>query len=75
MKKEIKFIIKKGVYCSWCADLMKNTLNQHFAIKKIEVNVLKEKVHLITHRRVSPKRIMIFLKKKGYHLVEEKEII
>ena len=69
MEKEINFSIKKGVYCSWCADLMKKTLNQHFALKEIEVDVLKEKVHLIVYKKVSPKSIIIFLKKRGYHLI------
>jgi len=69
MEKEINFSIKKGVYCSWCADLMKKTLNQHFALKEIEVDVLKEKVHMITYKKVSPKNIIIFLKKRGYHLI------
>ena len=72
MEKEINFIIKKGVYCSWCADLMKKTLNQHFAIKEIEVDVLNEKVHLMAPKKVSPKNLIVFLKKRGYHLVEER---
>ena len=72
MEKEINFVIKKGVYCSWCVDLMKKTLNQHFALKEIDVDVVKEKVHLITCKRISPKSIIVFLKKRGYGLVEEK---
>jgi len=71
MEKEINFIIKKGVYCSWCVDLIKKTLNQHFALKEIDVNVVNEKVRLITYKRVSPKSIIVFLKKRGYHLIEE----
>jgi len=71
MKKEINFSIKKGVYCSWCAELMKKTLNQHFALREIDVDVPKEKVHLITCKRVNPLSIIIFLKKRGYYLVEE----
>ena len=74
MEKEINFVIKKGVYCNWCVDLMKKTLNQHFALKEIDVDVVKEKVHLITYKRVSPKSIIVFLKKRGYRLVEEKGI-
>lgn len=72
MEKEINFSIKKGVYCSWCADLMKRTLNQHFALKDIEIDVLKEKVHLITYKRVNPRSIIVFLKKRGYHLIQER---
>ena len=71
MEKEINFIIKKGVYCSWCVDLIKKTLNQHFALKEIDVNVVNEKVRLITYKRVSPKSIIVFLKKRGHHLIEE----
>ena len=70
MKKEINFVIKKGVYCSWCAELMKKTLNQHFALKEIDVDVAEERVHLITYKKVSPKEIISFLKKRGYHLSE-----
>ena len=72
MEEEINFLIKKGVYCSWCAELMKKTLNQHFAFKEIDVDFVKEKVHLITDKKVSPKTIIVFLKKRGYHLVEER---
>jgi len=54
MEKEINFIIRKGVYCSWCAELMKKTLNQHFALKEIDVDLMKERVHLVTYKRVSP---------------------
>ncbi len=72
MEKEINFTIKKGVYCDWCADLMRKTLNQHFALKEIDIDVVKEKVHLITYKRVSPKSIIVFLKKRGYHLIEER---
>ena len=32
----MNFIIKKGIDCSWCVDLMKKTLMQHFAIKEIK---------------------------------------
>ena len=71
MEEEINFAIKKGVYCSWCVDLMKKTLNQHFALKEIDVNIVNEKVHFITYKRVSPKSIIVFLKKRGHHLIEE----
>ena len=72
MEKEINFVIKKGVYCSWCADLMKKTLNQHFVFKEIEIDILKERVHLVAYKRISPKSIIVFLKKRGYHLIEDK---
>jgi len=72
MEKKLNFRIKKGVYCSWCADLMRKTLNQHFALKKIKIDVLKAKVHIMTHKKVSPKSVMVFLKKRGYGLVEER---
>ena len=71
MEREIDFTIKKGVYCSWCADLMKKTLNQHFALKEINIDIVKEKVHAVFYKRVSPKSIIVFLKKRGYHLIEE----
>lgn len=70
MEKEINFSIKKGVYCSWCADLMKRTLNQHFALKEIDVDVVNERVHITAYKRINPKSIIIFLKKRGYSLVE-----
>ena len=72
MDKEINLIIKEGVYCSWCADLMKKTLRQRFAIKEVEIDVLKEKVHIVTYKHVSPESIIVFLKDKGYQLIEEK---
>jgi len=49
---------------------MKKTLNQHFALKEIDVDLMKERVHLVTYKRVSPKEIISFLKKRGYHLSE-----
>ena len=69
MEKEINFAIKKGVYCNWCVDLMKKTLNQHFALKKVEVDVMSKKIDLVTYKEISPKSIIVFLKKRGYHLV------
>ena len=69
MEKEINFSIKKGVYCSWCADLMKKTLNQHIALKEIEVDVLKEKVHMVAYKKISLRSVIIFLKKRGYYLI------
>ena len=72
MDKEINLIIKEGVYCSWCAELMKKALKHNFAIKEIEIDVIKEKVHIITYKHVSPESIIVFLKEKGYNLIEEK---
>ena len=73
MEKEINFTIKKGVYCSWCADLMERTLKQHFKIKDIGIDILKDKVHLITYKKVNPRDIITFLKKRGYLLIEERK--
>jgi len=67
--RKLHFIIEKGVYCSWCVDLIKNTLNQHFALKKVEVDVMSKKIDLVTYKEISPKSIIVFLKKRGYHLV------
>jgi len=71
MDKEINFVIKKGVYCSWCADLMKRTLNQNFALKKVEIDLLKERVHIESGRKINPESIIEFLKKRGYYLIVE----
>ena len=71
MEKEINFIIKKGIYCSWCAELMERTLKQHFKIKEIEINILKDKIHLITYKKINPGDIISFLKKRGYFLTKE----
>ncbi|MBS3077204.1 heavy-metal-associated domain-containing protein [Candidatus Pacearchaeota archaeon] len=68
MEKEINFIIKKGVYCSWCANLMKAALRQHFSVKEVEVDILNGKIHLTTYKRVNPISIIAFLKKRGYIL-------
>ena len=70
--KEFNFIIKKGVYCSWCAELLKKSLQQHFEIKEVSVNFPKDKIHVIAYKRPKSKDIIIFLKKRGYHIVEEK---
>ena len=63
------FTIKKGVCCSWCAELMKKTLRAHFAIKDIEMDIPKNKVHLITYKKINPAKIISLLKKRGYHLI------
>ena len=73
--KRLNFKIKKGVYCSWCADLVKKTLMQSFAIKEIDVNVLKEKIHITTYKKVSPESIIGLLKRRGYILIEDKRAI
>ncbi|NCN99404.1 hypothetical protein GW923_04475 [Candidatus Pacearchaeota archaeon] len=70
MDKEINFVIKKGVYCSWCADLMKKTLLQNFAIKNVKVNILKETARIIPKGRINAWDIISFLKKRGYSLKE-----
>ena len=72
MKRKINFTIKKGVYCGWCADLMKRTLKQHFKIKKIKINLLKNNVHLITNNKIQPTEIISYLKKRGYNLTIQK---
>ena len=71
MEKEINFSIKKGVYCSWCAEMMKRTLQQRFAFKEIEIDFVKNKVHVIAYKRINPKKIISFLKNRGYYLSKE----
>ncbi len=71
MDKEINLIIEEGVYCSWCADFMEKTLRHNFAIKSIEIDVLKKRVHIITYKHVNTENIIALLKEKGYHLIEE----
>jgi len=68
----MNFIIKEGIDCSWCVDLMKKTLMQHFAIKEIEVDVINKKAHIVLLKRISPESLILYLKKRGYHLAEEK---
>lgn len=51
---------------------MKKALIQHFAVKEIKVDIIKEKVHLTATKRINPNNIIFFLKRRGYHLVEEK---
>jgi len=68
----MNFIIKKGIDCSWCVGLMKKTLMQHFAIKEIEVDVLNKKAHMVLLKKIKPENLILYLKKRGYHLVEEK---
>ena len=58
----MNFIIKKGVDCSWCVDLMKNTLMQHFEIKEIEVDVLNKKAHVVLLKRIKPENLKLRLK-------------
>jgi len=72
MEREMNFIIKKGIDCSWCVGLMKKTLMQHFAIKEIEVDVLNKKAHVVLLKEIKPENLILYLKKRGYHLVEEK---
>lgn len=71
MEKELHFSIKKGVYCSWCAELMKKTLEQHFNLKEIRVDIMNEKLHLTSMKRISPMSVISFLKKRGYSLIVE----
>ena len=68
--EKINFVIKKGVYCNWCADLMKKTLMQNFPIKDVKTNVLEEKASMIPYKRVNVGDIISFLKKRGYVLVQ-----
>ena len=69
----MNFIIKKGIDCSWCVELMKKTLMQHFAIKKIYV--VREKLRIVSYKKINPKRIIILLKKRGYCLIRDKVYI
>ena len=75
MEKEINFKIKKGVYCSWCADQMKRTLKKHFKIKEIEIDVLKDKVHMVTYKKINTNDIINYLKMKGYYVTIEKNLL
>jgi len=67
----MNFIIKKGIDCSWCVDLMKKTLMEHFAIKEIEVDVINKKARIVLLKRIKSEKLVAHLKKRGYHLVEE----
>ena len=71
MEKRTSFTIKKGIDCSWCVELMKKTLAQHFSIKKIDVDVINKKVNMALPKGIKSKNIMVFLKKRGYHLIED----
>ncbi|MBI5803965.1 heavy-metal-associated domain-containing protein [Candidatus Pacearchaeota archaeon] len=66
--KDMNFLIKKGVYCSWCAELMKKTLMQNFLIKDVKVDIPKEKVRVVVRGKIDPEKIVSFLRKRGYHL-------
>lgn len=50
---------------------MEKTLRHNFAIKSIEIDVLKKRVHIITYKHVNTENIIALLKEKGYHLIEE----
>lgn len=72
MEKEINFTITKGIDCSWCVDLMKKTLMQHFAIKQVDVDVINKKAHIVLPKRISTRKLILYLKKRGYHLVKDR---
>jgi len=66
--KKIKFAIKNGVYCSWCADLMKKTLMQNFAMKEVEVDVARGCGSMLFREGLSVDKVLSFLRRRGFYL-------
>ena len=66
-----EFTIIKGVYCVWCADLMRKTLKNKFNINTVEFDLLKAEVRIFFNRNITSDEIIEYLKKRGYDIIEK----
>jgi len=69
--RRLNFIIKKGVYCTWCADLMRRTLKNKFHIEKVEFDMPQSEVKMLSENNLQPSRIIAYLRKRGFYLSEQ----
>ncbi len=68
--KRLIFEIKEGIYCSWCARLIKRTLFARFPIRKMDIDVAKSRVKMMVPNKITSGNIIGYLDDRGYHLRE-----
>ncbi len=64
----LNLTIRKGMYCSWCFEMMQSTLKHQFDIQALSVDKGRKNVHITSKHKLNPGAIISYLKKRGYTL-------